>query len=69
MTDEENISFIKLCAIKDIGAITAMRLLKHFSSPQAIFSATKTQLMQVEKIGEKTAEKIIYKNAVDFLIR
>ncbi len=59
MTDKENISFIKLCAIKDIGAITAMRLLKHFSSPQAIFSATKTQLMQVEKIGEKTAENII----------
>ncbi len=59
MTKKEDISYIKLCAIKEVGAITAMRLLKHFGSPENIFSATKSQLMQVEKIGEKIAETII----------
>ncbi len=59
MNDAETISYIKLCTIKEVGAITAMRLLKHFGTPEAIFSATKSELMQVEKIGEKTAETII----------
>ncbi len=59
MTDIETISYIKLCAIKEVGSITAMRLLKHFGNPDAVFSASKTELMQVEKIGEKTAETII----------
>ena len=59
MTTEESILYIKLCSIKDIGAITAMRLLKHFGTPQKIFSATKSELMQVEKIGEKTANAIL----------
>jgi len=59
MTDSETISYIKLCAIKEVGSITAMRLLNHFGTPDAIFSASKTELMQVEKIGEKTAETII----------
>ena len=66
MTHNESISYIKLCAIKDIGAITAMRLLKHFGSPQKIFEATKTELMQVEKIGAKTADAILQgKDLVD----
>ena len=59
MNDTETISYIKLCAIKEIGSITAMRLIKHFGSPDAVFTATKAELMQVEKIGEKTASSII----------
>ncbi len=59
MTDKEDILYIKLCAIKEVGAITAMRLLEHFGSPENIFVASKTELMQVEKIGAKTAETII----------
>lgn len=36
-----------------------MRLLKYFGSPQAALSASKSELMKVEKIGEKTANSII----------
>lgn len=66
MTESEKISYIKLCAIRDVGAATVMRLLRHFGSPEAVFGASKRELMQVEKIGEKTAEAILEgKNAVD----
>ena len=59
MTDEQTQQYIKLCAIKEIGAITAMRLLRHFGSPRAVLEAPKSELMRVDKIGEKTAEAIV----------
>ena len=55
----DDINLIKLCAIKDIGAITAARLLAAFGSAEAVLSASKDDLMKVEKIGAKTAESII----------
>ncbi len=58
MTESE-ISYIKLCAIKDIGAVTARRLLEHFGSPEAVFAANKDELLRVEKIGAKTAESLL----------
>lgn len=57
--DEDYKYYIKLCAIPEIGAVSAMRLLKYFGSPQAALSASKSELMRVEKIGEKTANSII----------
>lgn len=57
--DEDYKYYIKLCAIPEIGAVSAMRLLKYFGSPQAALSASKSELMKVEKIGEKTANSII----------
>ena len=51
--------YIKLCAIPEIGAVTAMRLIRHFGSPQAVLEADKSALLKVEKIGNKTADSII----------
>lgn len=56
---DDDIYLIKLCAIKDIGAITAARLLAAFGSAEAVLKASKADLMNVEKIGAKTADSII----------
>ncbi len=58
--------YIKLCAIPEIGAVTAMRLIRHFGSPQAVLEADKSELLKVEKIGNKTADSIISnRNKID----
>ncbi len=57
--DEEYLYYIKLCAIPEIGAMTAMRLIRHFGSPREALSASRGELMEVEKIGAKTADSII----------
>ena len=49
--DEEYLYYIKLCAIPEIGAMTAMRLIRHFGSPREALSASRGELMEVEKIG------------------
>lgn len=51
--------YIKLCSIPEIGAITAMRLIKHFGSAKDALEASKNELTDVEKIGLKTAESVI----------
>ncbi len=66
MEDENNIAaFAKLTMLPDVGAITAMRLLKRFGSCQAIFSASEEEISEVDRIGEKTARKIV--EARDYL--
>ena len=58
--------YIRLCAIPEIGAVTAMRLLDRFGSPEAVFAASRRELLEVEKIGPKTADSIIdNRNAID----
>ena len=52
-------SYMLLGLIPEIGSTTAMRLLRHFGSPAAIFSATKERLMEVERVGKKAAESIV----------
>ena len=56
---EEWKSYIRLCAIPEIGAVTAMRLLDAFGSPGKVFAASREELMSVDKIGAKTADSII----------
>ncbi len=41
-----------------VSTATAKKLLKHFSAPENIFSATESELMKVEGIGEKMARRI-----------
>jgi len=43
-----------------ISTATAKKLLKHFGSPDKIFTASETDLRNVEGIGEKLARKIRY---------
>jgi DNA processing protein len=49
---------IALTFIKNVGHVTAKHLLGHFGTAEAIFKASKSQLMQVPGIGELTANQI-----------
>ena len=49
---------VALTFIKNVGHITAKNLLGHFGSAEAIFKASKPQLMEVAGIGEITADQI-----------
>ena len=53
---QQQVYFIS--AIRNLGPETAARLLKHFGTPEAVVSATTGDLMDVHKIGEKTATVI-----------
>lgn len=45
-------------AISEVGPVISKNLLRHFGSVKGIVSASKEELMEVEKVGEKTAAKI-----------
>lgn len=55
---------IALTMIKNVGHITAKNLLAHFLSPEAIFNATKKELMEVPGVGLQTAALILGKEAM-----
>jgi len=45
-------------AISDIGPVVAKNLLRHFSSVERIMTASREELMAVELVGPKTADRI-----------
>ncbi len=45
-------------AISDIGPVVAKNLLRHFGSVERIMTASKEELMAVELVGPKTADRI-----------
>ncbi len=47
-----------LAGIPQISTQTAKKLLKHFGSPEKVFTATEEELKQVDGIGDKTAKNI-----------
>ncbi len=47
-----------ICGLPEIGAISAKNLLKHFGTPEKVFSASEQDLQQVEGIGKAMAKKI-----------
>jgi ERCC4-type nuclease len=47
-----------LCGLPGIGPQRARKLLEHFLSPKAVFTATAVELQQVEGVGRHTAETI-----------
>ncbi len=51
--------YIRLCAIPEIGYMSAMRLIEYFGSPSEVFRAQKSELLKVEKVGERAANSII----------
>jgi len=57
MTLKEQMEYI-VSAISDIGPVIARNLLEHFGTIQAIANASEEELMEVPKVGRKTAEKI-----------
>jgi DNA processing protein len=55
---------IGLTLIKGVGQMLSKMLLAHFGSAEAVFSATRNQLMAIDGIGEKIAENIIHTDAL-----
>jgi len=51
-------ALVSLSMVLDIGSIRLAKLLEAFGTPQDILKVSKTQLMQVEGVGEKIAVKI-----------
>jgi len=55
---------IALTYIDSVGHVNARHLLIHFGSPEAVFNATKGDLIHIPGIGTKTAEQILNSNAL-----
>jgi len=49
---------ILIAGLPQINAQTARKLLKHFGSPQNVFTATIDELQKLEGVGPKTAKRI-----------
>jgi len=47
-----------ISALSNIGLVTTRNLLRHFKTVEKVVTASKEELMAVEKVGEKTAEHI-----------
>jgi len=45
-------------AVAEVGPVTARSLLSHFGSVEAVMTATEEDLLDVEGIGDVTAERI-----------
>ncbi|WAC40618.1 DNA-processing protein DprA [Pedobacter sp. SL55] len=56
---------IALTLINGVGALISKKLLQHFGSAEAVFSATHKQLLNIDGIGKKTAEAIVNTNALE----
>jgi len=55
---------IALTFIKTIGPVNAKNLLAYCGSAEAVFSATRTQLLQIPGIGEKTVQAVLQTDAL-----
>ncbi len=57
--------WVALSFLPDIGPILSRRLLDRFGCPEAIFRASRAELLEVEKIGESKVKGIIHFNEWD----
>lgn len=55
---------IGLTLIKSVGHVTAKNLLEYFGSAEAIFKASKKELLQIPGIGPATADQILTSDAL-----
>lgn len=55
---------IALSLIKGVGPMFAKNLLIHFGSAEAVFAATKAQILKIEGIGEIRANSILHNDAI-----
>jgi len=63
---DRNIYWIALGRVRQIGPVLIKRLLQTFKTPEAIFSASRQQLVQVQDIGSKTADSILQGPDIEF---
>jgi len=47
-----------ISSIPDVGPVAAERLLRQFGSVEGVINATKKELLEVDRIGPKIAEKM-----------
>lgn len=50
--------WVALCSVKGVGSVFMKRLVRRFGGPDAVFSATEPELMQVEGARESTVKAI-----------
>ncbi len=55
---------IGLTLIKGVGPMFAKNLLNHFGSAEAVFAATKAQILRLEGLGEVRANSILHNDAL-----
>lgn len=55
---------IALSLIKGVGTMHAKNLLIHFGNAEAVFTATKSQILKIDGIGEVTANSILNNDAI-----
>ena len=55
---EETFHWLALSLISGVGCILFKRLLDRFKTPEAVFRASKADLLSVEGLGEKVAGEI-----------
>ena len=55
---------IALTLIDNVGDVTAKNLLGHFGSPEAVFKASKSHLLEIPGVGEVIACEILNTNAL-----
>ncbi|MCL6579273.1 MAG: hypothetical protein K6T73_07800 [Candidatus Bathyarchaeota archaeon] len=58
-TDDERVRCV-IEGVEDVGAVLADALLKKFKTVERLCGASVEELMEVPKVGEKTAQKIYY---------
>ncbi len=56
---------IALSLIKNVGPMVAKNLLIHFGSAEAVFAATKEQILKLDGIGEFRAKAILHNDAIE----
>lgn len=56
---------IALTLVRNVGHITAKNLLAAFGTPEAVFSACRSRLLEVEGVGKVTAEAILSSDALE----
>lgn len=56
---------IGLSLIKGVGPMLAKNLLIHFGSAEAVFQASKQEILKITGIGEKIASAILHTDALD----
>ncbi|MCL6579969.1 MAG: hypothetical protein K6T73_11445, partial [Candidatus Bathyarchaeota archaeon] len=58
-TDDERVRCV-IEGVEDVGAVLADALLKKFKTVERLCAASVEELMQVPRVGKKTAQKIHY---------
>ena len=57
--NDSDFQYMRLAAVPEVGAKMASRLLEKFGSVENVFSASKSELMQVERMRQKCADSIL----------